>query len=116
MPVLVLRADAEELVEDESPEPSGDTDGIPLARTGYPGIADLLKESAAVDERPISEPRVHIDRLWHLAHGSALSTIADELVTLITMLVRRVRRSEPTDVEHEVLTQVYQVTAAALAR
>lgn len=111
-----LRSDVAEPAEDSPPEPGGALDGIRLALTGYPGIATLLEDSAPADERPIDELREHVDRLWELAYASAFSEIGDELVTLIPMLERRVRRSAATDAEHEVLAQVYQVTAAVLAR
>lgn len=114
--VLDLRSDAVEPTEDGPAEPGSDLDGIRLALTGYPGIAALLEDSAPADERPIDELREHVDRLWELAHASAFSEIGEELVTLIPMLERRVRRSAATDAEHEVLAQVYQVTAAVLAR
>ncbi|WP_275001244.1 helix-turn-helix domain-containing protein [Promicromonospora iranensis] len=114
--VLDLRSDAAEPPEDGPAEPGSDLDSIRLALTGYPGIATLLEDSAPADERPIDELREHVDRLWELAHASAFSEIGEELVTLIPMLERRVRRSAATDAEHEVLAQVYQVTAAVLAR
>jgi transcriptional regulator with XRE-family HTH domain len=114
--VLDLRSDASEPADDSPPVPGGALDGIRLALTGYPGIATLLEDSAPADERPVEELREHVDRLWELAHASAFSQIGDELVTLIPMLERRVRRSTASDGEHEVLAQVYQVTAAVLAR
>ncbi|WP_433010331.1 helix-turn-helix domain-containing protein [Kribbella sp. CA-294648] len=114
--VLDLRSDAAEPAEDRPTEPSGALDGIRLALTGYPGIATLLDDSTPTDERPVEELRQHVARLWELAHASAFSEIGDELVTLIPMLERRVRRSTATDAEHEVLAQVYQVTAAVLER
>jgi transcriptional regulator with XRE-family HTH domain len=114
--VLDLRSDAVEPPEDGPAEPASDLDGIRLALTGYPGIATLLEGPAPADERPIDELREHVDRLWELAHASAFSEIGEDLVTLIPMLERRVRRSAATDAEHEVLAQVYQVTAAVLAR
>lgn len=114
--VVDLRSDAAEPAEDRPSAPSGALDGIRLALTGYPGIATLLDDSTAADERPIEELRQHVERLWELAHASAFSEIGDELVTLIPMLERRVRRSTATDAEHEVLAQVYQVTAAVLER
>jgi nitrate/nitrite-specific signal transduction histidine kinase len=78
--------------------------------------ATLLDDSTPADERPIEELQQHVDRLWELAHASAFSEIGDELVTLIPMLERRVRRGTATDDEHQVLAQVYQVTAAVLER
>jgi transcriptional regulator with XRE-family HTH domain len=114
--VLELRSDAAEPSEESPPAPGRALDGIRLALTGYPGIATLLEGSPPADERPVEELRKHVDRLWELAHASAFSEIGDELVTLIPMLERRARRSTATDAEHEVLAQVYQVTAAVLAR
>jgi transcriptional regulator with XRE-family HTH domain len=115
--VLDLRSDAISPAEEASATTHGGAlDSIRLALTGYPGIATLLEEGTAADERSIDQLREHVEKLWDLAHASAFGEIGDELVTLIPMLERRVRRDSATNTDHEVLAQVYQVTAAVLAR
>jgi len=115
--VLDLRSDAVTPTEEGSASAEGGAlDGIRLALTGYPGIATLLEDETPADERPIEELREHVDNLWELAQASKFSEIGEELVTLIPMLEKRVRRDTATNAEHEVLAQVYQVTAAVLAR
>lgn len=110
-----LRAEPGEPTPDEDGARTGDLDGIRLALTGYPAMSSLLdgEDSAG---RSIAELRQEVERLWSLAHASAFTEVGEALTALIPELEARVRREDATPDEHQILTQVYQVAAAALER
>jgi transcriptional regulator with XRE-family HTH domain len=98
-------------------EDAGDAtlDGIRLALTGYPILGDLFG-GAAEDARTSDDLAELVTGIWDLAHASQFEEIGERLARIIPVLERRARSSGAEPHDHELLAQVYQVTAAVLAR
>lgn len=99
-------------------EDTGDAtlDGIRLALTGYPVLVDMLGSRPADDAPAPDDLAREVTGIWDLAHASQFEEIGERLTRIIPALERRARRADAGPLDHELLAQVYQVTAAVLAR
>lgn len=91
-------------------------EGIRLALTGYPALMDLLSGRTAGDAPTVDDLASGVGGIWDLAHASQFEEIGARLARVIPALERRARHVDANPRDHELLAQVYQVTAAVLAR
>ncbi|MFI8528241.1 helix-turn-helix domain-containing protein [Promicromonospora sukumoe] len=104
-------------VEGEAMEAGDATlDGIRLALTGYPALVDMLGVRADGEVPALDDLERDVTGIWDLAHASQFEEIGARLARVIPALERRARHADAGARDHELLAQVYQVTAAVLAR
>lgn len=114
VPVAELRGLPETTEDDDAGDAT--LDGIRLALTGYPVLADMFGRGAGDDDRAADDLATEVTGIWDLAHASQFEEIGERLTWIIPALERRARHDDADLRDHELLAQVYQVTAAVLAR
>jgi transcriptional regulator with XRE-family HTH domain len=114
VPVAELRG----LPAGDEDDDTGDAalEGIRLALTGYPVLMDMLSSRLEDDAPSGHDLASEVAGIWDLAHASQFEEIGERLARVIPALERRARRDGADPRDHELLAQVYQVTAAVLAR
>jgi tetratricopeptide (TPR) repeat protein len=77
---------------------------------------DILSGRPEDDAHTVDDLASEVAGIWDLAHASQFEAIGERLARVIPALERRARREGAEPRDHELLAQVYQVTAAVLAR
>lgn len=112
VPVAELRG----LPQDTTDTRDATFDGIRLALTGYPALVDMFDGGPEGGVVASGDLASEVAGIWDLAHASQFEEIGERLARIVPVLERRARRPDAEPRDHELLAQIYQVTAAVLAR
>ncbi len=114
-----LRPDA--LDADSVPEPTyapSDLDGLRMALTGHPALAQLFARRRAARAVDLDKLAAEVAHAWELTHASRFVELTERLTALLPELeeASRVAAEEQQPELRRLLARAYQAAAAAFAR
>ena len=121
VPLRALRPDASEVEQAERPETSetiNDLDGLRLALTGHPSLAELVTGTSTVGPIDVADLNQKVDQAWSFVHASRFAQASDQLSVLLPELEEAARHASGSERQklHGLRARAYQATAAAFTR